>query len=73
MDWDNKKNFFQILRENEKILETAPISIRNDREIALMTAKINPKGLKYISTNYKTMKKLLWRGLEDMDSFRICF
>ncbi len=63
MDWDNKKNFFQILRENEKILETAPISIRNDREIALMTAKINPKGLKYISKKLQDDEEVIMEGI----------
>lgn len=49
MDWNDKKTFFQLLRKNEKILENAPVSITDNREIGLMIAKINPKGLKYIS------------------------
>lgn len=52
MDWSNKQEIFNIIRQNEDILQYAPENIKKDRIFALSVAKINPKGLKYLSHKF---------------------
>lgn len=52
MDWSNKQEIFNIIKQNEDILKYAPEHIKNDRIFALSVAKINPKGLKYLSYKF---------------------
>lgn len=52
MDWSNKEEVFSIIRQNEDILKSVPEYLKEDRVFALSVAKINPKGLKYLSSKF---------------------